>query len=142
MGGMTNHFERLGRSLSAKYRLKSILGSGGAAHVYVADEVKTGRHFAIKVLREEQAMSISAARFLAEIAIAAQLVHPHIVPLYGSGTVEGLPYYVMPFLEGQTLRARLTAGGRLPLIEVLRICSEIAAALDYAHRRRVIHRDI
>jgi len=110
--------------------------------VYVADEVATGRRVAIKVLREEQASTISAARFLAEINIAAQLQHPNIVPLYGSGTADGLPYYVMPFIEGQSLRTRLNAVGRLSLDEVLHIATEVSTALDYAHRRRVVHRDI
>ncbi len=138
----TSVFDRLAKSLSATYRLKSTLGSGGAAHVFVADELQTRRTVAIKVLREELAASISAKRFLREISIAAQLEHPNIVPVYGSGTVDGLPYYVMPFLEGQSLRTRLNRVGRLPLDEVLDICDEVSAALDYAHRRRVIHRDI
>ena len=81
-------------------------------------------------------------RFLAEINIAAQLEHPNIVPLYDSGTADGLPYYVMPFVEGQSLRARLERVGRLSLDEALDICDQIAAALDYAHQRRVVHRDI
>ena len=138
----SSHFDRLARSLSAIYRLKSILGSGGAAHVYVADELKTGRRVAIKVLREEQLTTVSTDRFLAEINIAAQLQHPNIVPLCGSGTADGLPYYVMPFIEGQSLRARLNRVGRLALDEVLQICAEVSAALDYAHRLRVVHRDI
>jgi len=138
----SSHFERLAKSLSANYRVKSTLGSGGAAHVYVADELKTGRRVAIKVLREEQATTLSVERFLAEINIAAQLAHPNIVPLYGSGTADGLPYYVMPLIEGETLRTRLNRVGRLPLDEVVHICAEVSAALDYAHRRRVVHRDI
>ena len=139
---MTSHFERLAKSLSSTYRLTSTLGSGGTAHVYVADELRTGRRVAIKVLREEQAMSISYARFLAEINIAAKLEHPNIVPVCGSGMADGLPYYVMPFAEGETLRARLTSAGRLSLDEALRICTDVSSALDYAHRRRVVHRDI
>lgn len=139
---MSSRFEHLAKSLSATYRLKSALGAGGAAHVFVADELETGRTVAIKVLREELAATVSAKRFLREINIAAQLEHPNIVPVYGSGTVDGLPYYVMPFLEGHSLRTRLNRVGRLPLDEVLDICDEVSAALDYAHRRRVIHRDI
>lgn len=137
-----SHFDRLAKSLSATYRLNSRLGSGGAAHVYVAEEIASGRRVAIKVLREEQATTLSVERFLAEINIAAQLVHPNIVPLYGSGTADGLPYYVMPYVGGQSLRARLNRAGRLPLDEVLHICTEVSSALDYAHRRRVVHRDI
>jgi serine/threonine-protein kinase len=142
MGCMITHFERLAKSLSASYKVRSTLGSGGAAHVYVADEVATGRRVAIKVLREEQASTISAARFLAEINIAAQLQHPNIVPLYGSGTADGLPYFVMPFIEGQSLRTRLNCTGPLALDDALHIATEVSAALDYAHRRRVVHRDI
>jgi serine/threonine-protein kinase len=138
----SSHFNRLAKSLSATYRLNSRLGSGGAAHVYVAEELANGRRVAIKVLREEQATTVSVERFLGEINIAAQLVHPNIVPLYGSGTADGLPYYVMPLVGGQSLRARLNRAGRLPLDEVLHICTEVSAALDYAHRRRVVHRDI
>lgn len=137
-----NRFEHHAQSLRPAYALRSTLGSGGAAHVYVADELKTGRRVAIKVLREELAATISADRFLREINIAARLEHPNIVPVYRSGTVDGLPYYAMPFMDGQSLRARLSCLGRLPLGEALRICEDVAAALDYAHRRRVIHRDI
>jgi serine/threonine protein kinase len=139
---MASHLDRLAKSLSAAYRLKSTLGSGGAARVYVADELKTGRRVAIKVLRKEQATTISVSRFLAEIRIAAKLQHPNIVPVYSSGVADGLPYYVMPFIEGQSLRTRLTDAGRLPLAEVLRISADISVALDYAHKRRVVHRDI
>ena len=92
---MSSRFEHLAKSLSATYRLKSALGAGGAAHVFVADELETGRTVAIKVLREELAATVSAKRFLREINIAAQLEHPNIVPVYGSGTVDGLPYYAV-----------------------------------------------
>lgn len=139
---ISSHFDRLAKSLSATYRLNSRLGSGGAAHVYVAEEIATGRRVAIKVLREEQATTVSVERFLSEINIAAQLVHPNIVPLYGSGTADGLPYYVMPYVGGQSLRARLNRAGRLRIDEVVHICTEVSAALDYAHRLRVVHRDI
>jgi eukaryotic-like serine/threonine-protein kinase len=132
----------LAKSLSGSYRLVAPLGSGGAAHVYVADDLRTGRRVAIKVLRADQAATVSADRFLAEINIAAQLRHPNIVPVYASGTAAGLPYYVMPLVEGQTLRARLDCVGRLTPDEVLHVASEVGAALDYAHRRRVVHRDI
>jgi serine/threonine-protein kinase len=138
----TSHFARSLKSLSPAYRLKSTLGSGGAAHVYLADETRSGRRVAIKVLREELAASVTAARFLAEVGIAARLAHPNIVPVYASGSADGLPYYVMPFIEGQSLRTRLTAAGRLPLDEVVQITTQIADALDYAHARRVVHRDI
>lgn len=135
-------FERLSASLSATYRLKSTLGSGGASHVYLADELKTGRCVAIKVLREELAATVCADRFLVEIGIAELFEHPNIVPVYASGTADGLPYYVMPCVEGQSLRARLSRVGPLALDEVLHICEDVSAALEYAHRRRVVHRDI
>jgi eukaryotic-like serine/threonine-protein kinase len=135
-------FDRLSKSLGTTYKLRSTLGSGGVAPVYVADELKTGRRVAIKALREEQTTPVSVRRFLTEINIAAQLDHPNIVPLYDSGTADGLPYYVMPLLEGQSLRARLERVGRLELDEALHICDQIGEALDYAHRRRVVHRDI
>jgi serine/threonine-protein kinase len=138
----SSHFDRLAKALSATYRLTSTLGSGGAAHVYMADDLQTGRRVAIKVLREELAASVSAARFLVEIAIAAQLKHPNIAPVCASGTADGLPYYVMPFLEGQSLRARLNCAGQLALDEVLRISADVSAALDFAHGWRVVHRDI
>lgn len=135
-------FDRLAKSLRTTYRLESTVGSGGVAHVYSADELRTGRRVAIKALREEQTTPASVRRFLAEINIAGQLEHPNIVPLYDSGTADGLPYYVMPFVDGQSLKARMESVGRLPLDESLRICEQIGAALDYAHRRRVVHRDI
>ena len=130
-----SHFERLAKSLSATYKLIDLLGSGGAAHVYVAEERKTGRRVAIKALREEEATNLCAARFLAEIDIVAQLDHRNIVPLLGSGTADGLPYYVMPFIAGQSLRSQLESRGRLPLREALDICADVSAALDYAHER-------
>ena len=139
---MSTLFQRVAENLSATYRLKSTLGSGGAAHVYLADDLRRGGCVAIKVLREELAATLSAERFLAEINIAAQLQHTNIVPLYDSGTMEGLPYYVMPFVDGESLRARLHRLWRLSLDEALHICTEVGAALDYAQERRVVHRDI
>lgn len=137
-----SHFERLAKSLGTTYRLIRLLGCGGAARVYVAEDRKTGRRVAIKALREEEATNVSAARFLAEIDIVAQLDHRNIVPLLGSGTADGLPYYVMPLIAGRSLRSQLECRGRLPLREVLDICGDVSAALDYAHERRVAHRDI
>jgi serine/threonine-protein kinase len=139
---MISHFERLAKALGATYRLHSTLGSGATAEVYVADDARTGHRVAIKVLRGELAASISASRFLAEIAIAGQLDHPNIAPVLDSGTADGLPYYVMPFVAGESLRTRLNCLGRLPLDEILHIVTEVGAALDYAHRWRVVHRDI
>jgi eukaryotic-like serine/threonine-protein kinase len=139
---MTSHFQRLARKLSAKYQLKSNLSTSATAHVYLAEEVKTGRRVAIKVLREEQATTTAAARFLASFTSAAQMEHPNIVPLYGLGTADGVPYCVMPFIEGPSVRTRLRTGGRLPLDEIVQVCGDVCAALDYAHKRRIVHRDI
>jgi serine/threonine-protein kinase len=135
-------FDRLATSLREMYRLKSTLGTGGMAHVFAAEDVRTGRSVAIKALREERTTPVSIRRFLGEIRLTAQLEHPNIVPVYDTGTADGLPYYVMPFIEGSSLRARLQRMGRLPLDEVVRVIEQIAAALDYAHERRVVHRDI
>jgi len=139
---MTSHFERLAMRLSATYRVRSSLSSGTALDVYLADELKTGRRVVIHALSEANANSTLAARFLAAITSAAQLDHPNIVSLQGLGTVDGLPYYITPAIDGVSLRTRLNAAASLPLYEVLYIASEVGAALDYAHRRRVLHRDI
>ena len=139
---MTSHSERLAVRLSATYRLKSTLSSGAASDVYLAEDMKTGRRVVVKALREEKATTASAARFLAAITSAAQLDHPNIVPLLAMGTVDGLPYYVTPVIDGVSLRTRLSAAASLPLHEVLQIATDIGAALDYAHRRRVLHRDL
>jgi serine/threonine-protein kinase len=139
---MSQLFSRLEKALSPGYRLISVLSCGGAAHVYIGDDVKHGRRVAIKVLREELAATVSADRFLAEIRVAAQLSHPNIVPLYDSGSALGLPYYVMPFIEGESLRAYMSRTRRVPLDVVVRLISEVGGALDYAHSRRLIHRDI
>ncbi|HJQ66471.1 MAG TPA: protein kinase, partial [Gemmatimonadales bacterium] len=115
---------------------------GGMAVVYLARDVKNDRKVAIKVLRPELAAALGAERFLREIAIAAQLRHPHILPLHDSGKVAGSLYYVMPYVEGESLRARLQRETRLPLDEALRLTREVADALSYAHSRDVVHRDI
>ncbi len=136
---MTSHLERLATRLSATYRLKSTLSSGVALDVYVAEEWKTGRRVIIKALREEKATNTSAARFLSAITSAAQLEHPNIIPLNAFGTVDGLPYYIAPVIDGVSLRSRLSAAASLPLYEVLQIASDISAALDFAQRRHVLH---
>src|SRR5258705_6918855 len=112
-------FDRLANSLRETYRLKSTVGTGGMAHVYAAEDLKTGQQVAIKALREERTTPVSVRRFLAEINLTAQLNHPNIVPLCDSGSADGLPYYVMPFVEGQSLRQRLIRMGRLSLNEAL-----------------------
>ena len=112
------------------------------ATVYLAHDPRHNRRVALKVLFPEFAKSLGADRFAREIGIAAVLTHPHIVPLYDSGEVDGLPFYVMPYLEGESLGKRLEREPRLPVAEALRIASEVAGALEYAHGQGFVHRDI
>ncbi|MDZ4675224.1 MAG: serine/threonine-protein kinase, partial [Gemmatimonadota bacterium] len=134
--------ESLGASLSDRYRIERELGQGGMATVYLAHDLKHDRQVAVKVLRPELAAVIGAERFLAEIKTTANLQHPHILPLHDSGEVNGTVFYVMPFVKGESLRDRLVREKQLPVADAVRIASEVAAALDYAHRHNVIHRDI
>src|SRR5262245_53853302 len=122
---MSQLLSRLEKALSPTYHLIRVVSCGGAAHVFVGDDVKHERRVAIKVLREELAATVSADRFLAEIRLAAQLSHPNIVPLYDSGSALGLPYYVMPFIEGESLRAFMKRTRRVPLDVVVRVISEV-----------------
>src|SRR5437764_2220177 len=139
---MSDLFRRIAEALSPNYRLIEQLGGGGAAHIFLAEDVARRRRVAIKVLREELTATISAERFLAEISVAAKLEHSNIVALYESGSVHGLPYYVMPLIPGESLRARLTRLGKFPIEVALEITAQIGSALDYAHEHRVLHRDI
>jgi len=139
---MATPFERLAASLADRYRIERELGAGGMATVYLAEDLKHDRKVAIKVLRPELAAVIGAERFLREIKTIATLQHPHILGLIDSGEVEGTAYYVMPFVEGESLRDRLNREKQLPVPDAVRLATEVAAALDYAHRRGVIHRDI
>ncbi|HUR91034.1 MAG TPA: protein kinase [Gemmatimonadaceae bacterium] len=132
----------LNSALSGRYRVESVLGTGGMATVYLAHDERHGRSVALKLLRREIAQSIGAERFLREIRLAAKLSHPHILPLFDSGEVDGTLYYVMPSVEGQSLRERITREGKLPVEDAVRIAREVADALDYAHRHGVVHRDI
>ena len=125
-----------------RYVIDGEIGAGGMAIVYVAEDVKHHRKVALKVLRPELAAVIGADRFLREIETTAKLQHPHILPLHDSGTVGGTVFYVMPFVEGESLRDRLTREKQLSVEDAVRITREVASALDYAHRRGVIHRDI
>ena len=134
--------DRLARSLPDHYRVDREIGAGGMATVYLAQDVRHDRKVAIKVLHPELSAVIGAERFLAEIKTTAALQHPHILPLFDSGTADGLLFYVMPFVDGETLRARLTREKQLPVADAIRITREVANALDYAHRRGIIHRDI
>ena len=133
---------RLQAALVARYALDRELGHGGMATVYLAQDLKHGRPVAIKVLRPELAAALGAERFLREIEIAARLTHPHILPLHDSGEANGFLYYVMPYLEGESLRDRLNREPQLPVEEAVRIAREVASALSYAHSHDVVHRDI
>ena len=133
---------RLIAALTDRYRIERELGAGGMATVYLAQDLKHDRKVAIKVLRPELAAVIGAERFLREIKTIATLQHPHILGLIDSGEVNGTAYYVMPFVEGESLRDRLRREKQLPIADAVRIATEVAAALDYAHRHGVIHRDI
>lgn len=129
-------------ALAHRYPIERELGSGGMATVYLARDLKHGRRVAIKVLHPELAATLGAGRFVREIEIAARLNHPHVLPLFDSGEADGYLYYVMPYVEGESLRDRLSREGAMPVHEVVRITEQIASALTYAHERGVIHRDI
>jgi len=129
-------------ALTDRYRIERELGQGGMATVYLAEDLKHKRKVALKVLKPELAAVLGAERFVQEITTTAALQHPHILPLFDSGTADGFLYYVMPFIDGETLRARLDRETQLGVGEAVRITAAVADALDYAHRRGVIHRDI
>jgi hypothetical protein len=139
---MADPIARLTTALADRYRLERELGAGGMATVYLAHDLKHDRKVAIKVLRPELAAVIGAERFLREIRTIANLQHPHILGLIDSGEVRGTAYYVMPFVEGESLRDRLTREKQLPIADAVRLATQVAGALDYAHRHGVIHRDI
>src|SRR5580765_5926185 len=139
---MSSLSPRISDALSAHYRLEHEIGSGGMATVYLAQDLRHDRRVAVKVLRPELAAVIGAERFLAEIKLTANLQHPHILPLFDSGEADSFLFYVMPFVEGESLRDRLRREKQLPVEEAVRIATEVASALDYAHRHGVIHRDI
>ena len=133
---------RLSRALAASYRIERVLGEGGMATVYLAEDAKHRRRVAVKVMRPELAETLGTERFLREVEIAAQLSHPNILPVHDSGAAEGFLYYVMPFVEGESLPARLAREKQLPIAESLRLAREVAEALAYAHQRGIVHRDI
>jgi serine/threonine-protein kinase len=139
---MNDILGRLRTALAGSYDVERELGEGGMAIVYLAHDVKHDRNVAVKVLRPELAASLGADRFLREIKIAAKLTHPHILPLYDSGDADGLLYYVMPFVEGESLRDLLDREQQLPLEDAVRIAREVAGALSQAHSHGIIHRDI
>jgi len=134
--------ERLSTSLADRYRIERQLGQGGMATVYLAEDLRHDRQVAIKVLRPELAAVLGADRFVQEIKTTAALQHPHILPLFDSGQADSFLYYVMPYIQGETLRTKLDREKQLGVDEAVRITREVADALDYAHRHGVIHRDI
>jgi Tol biopolymer transport system component len=139
---MTEMLARLTTALEGRYRVERELGAGGMATVYLAHDLRHERDVAIKVLHPDLGAALGAERFLSEIKTTAKLQHPHILPLLDSGAADGLLYYVMPYVTGETLRARLEREGQLPVADAVRLAREVAAALDFAHRQGVVHRDI
>src|SRR5688572_19528088 len=134
--------DALQAALAPAYQLDRELTGGGMSRVFVATERALGRTVVVKVLSPELSVGVNRERFRREIQLAAQLQHPHVVPLLSAGEHGELLYYTMPYIEGESLRARLAAAGRLPVRDVVRILHDVVDALAYAHRRGVIHRDI
>ncbi len=139
---MTDVLTRLSGALATRYRLSREIGAGGMATVYLAHDIRHDRDVAIKVLHPELAAALGAERFLAEIKTTAKLQHPHLLPLLDSGEAEGLLYYVMPYVAGESLRVRLERETQLPVDDAVRIAREVASALESAHKHGVVHRDI
>jgi tRNA A-37 threonylcarbamoyl transferase component Bud32/tetratricopeptide (TPR) repeat protein len=139
---MTGALTGLTAALADRYTIERELGAGGMATVYLAQDLKHERQVAVKVLRPELAAALGSDRFHQEIKIAANLHHPHILPLYDSGAADGFLYYVMPYEEGQSLRDKLAYEGELPVAEAVRILRDVVDALDHAHKHGVVHRDI
>ena len=139
---MSDALARLNAALEGRYAIERELGEGGMATVYLAEDIKLDRKVALKVLKPELAAVVGADRFLAEIKVTANLQHPHILPLHDSGEADSFLFYVMPYVEGETLRDRIKREKQLPVDEAVRIATAVASALDHAHRHKVIHRDI
>ncbi len=139
---MTDRLDDLKAALQGRYEIERELGHGGMATVYLANDIRHHRQVAVKVLRPDLAAALGPERFLREIRIAANLTHPHILPLHDSGEAEGFLYYVMPYIKGQTLRDRIDKEGELPIAEAVRIIRQVTDALAFAHSQGVVHRDI
>ncbi len=139
---MPSSLEDLKAALAGRYEIDKEIGQGGMATVYLADDLRHERKVAVKVLRPDLAAALGAERFLREIKIAANLTHPHILPLHDSGEADGFLYYVMPYIKGDTLRERIDKEGELPISEAVRIIREVVDALAFAHAQGVVHRDI
>src|SRR5262245_15569072 len=142
MPDSTLPIETLSAALSGQYTIQKQIGAGGMASVFLARDVKHDRRVAIKVLRPELSAHVGTVRFLKEISVTASFQHPHILPLFDSGAAAGFLYYVMPFVEGESLRERLNRERAVPVDEAVRLVTEIADALSYAHQRDIVHRDI
>jgi serine/threonine-protein kinase len=132
----------LQQALAGRYVIEREVGRGGMAMVFLAQDLRHPRQVAVKVLRPEVAAAMGGERFLREIAIATSMVHPHILPIHDSGEYQGLLFYVMPYVEGESLRDRMLRDGRFPLDDAIRITRDLAGALAYAHQRGVVHRDV
>ena len=139
---MSDPVVRLNAALEGRYAIERELGEGGMATVYLADDLRHERKVALKVLKPELAAVVGAERFLAEIKVTANLQHPHILPLFDSGEVDSFLFYVMPYVEGETLRDRIDREKQLPVDEAVALASKVAGALQHAHEHSVIHRDI
>jgi serine/threonine protein kinase len=139
---MSDLLSRLQQALADRYAIEREVGRGGMAVVFLAEDLKHHRRVAIKVLKPELSQSLGPDRFLREIEVAAQLTHPHILPVFDSGAADGLLYYVTPYVEGESLRAWLQREPQLPVELALRITCQVALALEYAHGRGIVHRDI
>jgi serine/threonine protein kinase len=136
------HEERLRVALADRYEIQREIGRGGMATVYLARDIRHDRRVALKVLRSELAASLGDERFLQEVRVTANLLHPHILPLFDSGEIDGFLYYVMPFVEGESLRERLTREHELPVSEALGLLRDVVDGLAAAHKLGVVHRDI
>ena len=139
---MSDTLTRLTAALADKYRIEREIGAGGMATVYLAEDLRHGRQVALKVLRPELAATLGNERFFREIQVAARLQHPHILPLHDSGEAGGFLYFVMPYVDGESLRDRLARVGELPVHDAVKILVEVVDALAYAHGQKVVHRDI
>jgi serine/threonine-protein kinase len=134
--------EQLQRTLGSAYTLEQELGGGGMSQVFVATEIALGRRVVVKVLPPDRTGDVNIERFKREIQVAARLQHAHIVPVLAAGETNGLPYYTMPFVDGDSLRSRLAKEGALSTAETVNILRDVARALAYAHEQGVVHRDI
>ncbi len=139
---MSESLNRLKAAVADRYTIERELGVGGMATVYLARDLKHDRQVALKVLRSGLSSELSGDRFSREIKVAANLTHPHILPLFDSGDADGFLYYVMPLMEGESLRDRIAKSQQMAVDEVVQIVGEVADALDYAHRHGTVHRDI